>query len=79
MMDAIEINDNNVHSILDMLNKKIDSDGYIVEKKSDKRVKCPYSKESIHHTKFSIMPGSFIFINNYSYCFTEHMAKYNLG
>ncbi len=77
-METIEINTTNRDSILEMLGKKVDSDGYIIEKRTKKRLECPYSKEPIGIENFSIMPGSFVFINNYSFCFTEHMAKYNL-
>ena len=77
-MDVIEINEKNLDSVLKLCGKEIDSNGYIIESKTKKRVNCPYSKKKIHSSSFSVMPGSFTFINNEPYCFTEHMAKYNL-
>ena len=78
-MDIIELNDRNISTILELLDKKVNDEGYIVEKQNNKLVICPYSKEPILADNFSIMPGSFVFINNYPFCFTEHVAKYNLG
>lgn len=77
-MKGIEINDRNKETIFEVLGKCVDSEGYIMEKRTKERVICPYSKTPIHSSSFSIMPGSFIFINNYSYCFTEHIAKHGV-
>ncbi|MFH1788264.1 MAG: hypothetical protein ABH834_02645 [Candidatus Altiarchaeota archaeon] len=78
-MDVIEINNKNFSSILNLLGKEINDEGYIADKKNKKVEICPYSKEPVSAKNFSIMPGSFVFINNYAYCFTEHMARYDLG
>ena len=74
-METIEINDSNKLAILELFYKSVDSEGYIIEKKTNKRLVCPYSNENIPASNFSIIPGSAIFVNNYYYCFAEYLAS----
>lgn len=75
-MDTIKINNSNKAAILELFSKEVDNEGFIIEKKTKKRLVCPYSKEEISENEFSILPGSAIFVNNYPYCFTEYLAKH---
>lgn len=74
-MKTIQITELNKGAILELFSKEIDKDKFIIEKKTKKRIICPYSKEAIKVDDFSILPGSAIFVNNYPYCFTEYLAK----
>ncbi len=75
-MEFLQINSSNKEVILELFNKAIDNDGFIVEKKTNNKIICPYSKELIHSDSFSILPGSAIFVNNLSYCFAEHITTH---
>lgn len=77
-MDVIEITEDNREVILDLFDKGVDSEGYIIEQRTGNRLMCPYSKQEIKVDSFSILPGSCTFINNSPYCFTEHMVDHNL-
>ena len=43
----IQINDSNREVILELFNKSIDGEGFIIEKKTQIRLTCPYSKQNI--------------------------------
>ncbi|MBI5553718.1 MAG: hypothetical protein HY917_03170 [Candidatus Diapherotrites archaeon] len=75
MMETIGITDSNKSAVLELFSKSIDIEGYIMEKKTNKRIICPYSKEPIKAADFSVLPGSAIFVNNYYYCFAEYLAS----
>lgn len=77
-MEFLQVNSSNKEVILELFNKFIDKEGFIVEKKNGVRVVCPYSKEEIHSDSFSILPGSATFVNNKSYCFAEHITTHKL-
>lgn len=74
-MKYFQINDSNRGTILELFDKDTDTEGYIIEKETGKKLKCPYSNENIKLSDFSILPSSAIFVNNKSYCFSEHRAK----
>lgn len=74
-MEYIQISDSNRMTILDLFNKSVDSEGFIIDKVTGKKERCPYSKQHIKKDNFSIIPGSAIFVNNYPYCFSEHIVK----
>jgi len=76
-MEFLQVNPSNKEVILELFSKAIDKGGFITEKKSGKRIVCPYSKEDIHSDSFSILPGSATFVNNKSYCFAEHITTHN--
>ena len=73
-MKYIQINDSNKEVILELFNKAVDTEGFITEKKTRKRLICPYSQQNIKANSFSILPGSATFVNNKSYCFAEHIV-----
>ncbi|MFO8110596.1 MAG: hypothetical protein R6U17_08805 [Thermoplasmata archaeon] len=74
-MQYLEINEENRKVILELFDKGIDEEGYIVDE-TGKRVTCPYTKEQIRSDDFSILPGSATFVKNRSYCFAEHIARH---
>lgn len=76
-MEFLQVNPSNKEVILELFSKSTDKEGFITEKKSGKRIVCPYSKEEIHSASFSILPGSATFVNNNSYCFAEHITTHN--
>jgi len=76
-MEYLQVTPSNKETILELFSKGIDGEGFIVEKKSGKRIICPYSKQEIHASSFSILPGSATFVNNMSYCFAEHITSHN--
>ena len=76
-MELLQITPSNKSIILELFNKEIDEKGFIIEKKTKKRLKCPYSKQAIHSEDFSILPGSAIFVNNLAYCFAEHITTHS--
>lgn len=78
-MEYVAVTQTNKDTILELFNKRVDDEGFIVEKKTGKRLVCPYTNEIIHKDDFSIVPGSAIFVNNVSYAFTEHIANQMLG
>ncbi len=73
-MQYLEINDENKKVILELFDKGIDEEGYIVDGVTGQRVICPYTKEQITSDDFSILPGSATFVKNKSYSFAEHIA-----
>lgn len=75
-MEFLQVTPLNKEVILELFSKEIDQDGFIIEKKSGKRIVCPYSKQEIHSNSFSILPGSATFVNNKSYCFAEHITTH---
>ena len=75
-MEYLQVTSSNKKTILELFSKDTDSNGFIIEKKSGKRVICPYSKQEIHSDSFSILPGSATFVNNMSYCFAEHITTH---
>lgn len=76
-MKYIQINESNKNVILELFNKSTDDGGFIIENKTKKRLVCPYSKQHIMVTNFSILPGSATFVNNKAYCFAEHIVSQN--
>lgn len=74
-MNYLQINETNREVILELFNKSMDSEGFIIEKRTGKRLVCPYTKDSINVKEFSILPGSATFVNNRSYCFAEHIQE----
>lgn len=76
-MKYIRVSNSNKNVILDLFNKSVDSEGFIVEKGTNNKLVCPYSKQLIKEDSFSILPGSAIFVNNRAYCFSMHRARYN--
>ena len=75
-MKYLQINDVNKDVILELFSKAVDEEGLIIEKKTGKKLICPYSKQNIHINDFSILPGSATFVNNKIYCFAEHIASH---
>jgi len=73
-MEYVQITVSNVNTILELFKKMVDKEGFIIEKKTGKRLVCPYSNENIPVTDFSILPGSATFVRNKSYCFAEHLV-----
>ena len=73
-MKYLQVNDSNKDVILELFGKSLDDEGFIIEKKNKNKLICPYSKEHIRGNSFSILPGSATFVNNYPYCFAEHIA-----
>lgn len=76
-MKFLQVTPSNKETILELFSKDIDKEGFIIEKKSGKRIICPYSKQEIQSDSFSILPGSATFVNNMSYCFAEHIATHH--
>ena len=74
-METIQINNSNKSAILELFGKAVDKENYLIEKKTGKKLICPFSNEHIKVNSFSILPGSALFVNNYYYCFSEYMAK----
>lgn len=75
-MEFLQINQDNVKVILELFSKAVDSEGFITEIKTGKRLICPYSKENIKVDNFSILPGTVTFVNNYPFCFAEHITTH---
>ncbi|MFA4855245.1 MAG: hypothetical protein WC634_01485 [archaeon] len=75
-MEIIKIDESNREAILDLFSKSIDNEGYITEKKTGKKLVCPYSNKHIKIADFSVIPGTATFVNNHYYCFSEHLAKH---
>ena len=74
-METIEITEENKPAILELFNKTIDDEGYLVEKTTNMRLVCPYSNQHIKADDFSVLPGSAIFVTNQYYCFAEYLAQ----
>ncbi|GBE56304.1 hypothetical protein BMS3Bbin16_00506 [archaeon BMS3Bbin16] len=76
-MEYLEINDSNKKTVLELFNKSIDSEGYIIEKKTKKQLICPYTQDKINASNFSILPdGTATFVNNKYFSFAEHLAAH---
>ena len=75
-MKFIGVDASNQSVILELFSKSLDKDGFIIEKKTDKRLICPYSNTPIKGDNFSILPGSATFVNNNFFCFSEHIARH---
>ncbi len=75
-MRYLRISESNKATVLELFNKAVDSAGYIINKVNKVRIRCPYSNQPIKADSFSILPGSAVFVNNYSYCFSEHLIKH---
>ncbi len=74
-MKTIEITETNIATVLELFNKDIDDEGYIIEKRTGERLVCPFSSSNIHANDFSILPGSAIFVTNQYYCFAEYLSQ----
>ena len=74
--NALKVTQENVDAVLDLFGKKKDREGFIIEKDNGKPIICPYSNEKIHSASFSVLPGSATFVNNYPYCFAEHLSSH---
>jgi len=75
-MKYLQVNEPNKDIILELFNKGIDKEGFIIERKTGKRLLCPYSNMNIKINDFSILPGTATFVNNRAYCFAEHIASH---
>lgn len=75
-MEYIKIDNNNKTTILELFNKETDAEGFIIEKRTKKRLVCPYTRENIHSTSFSILPGTATFVNNTFHSFAQHLATH---
>ena len=73
-MEYINLDSSNKDTILELFSKDIDKEGFIIEKKTGLQITCPYTKEKIHVSNFSILPGSATFVNNEFFCYAEHIA-----
>jgi hypothetical protein len=71
-MEFLKVDETNVNGILEVFGKSVDEEGFIIEKKSGKRLKCPYTHKQISSKSFSILPGSATFVNNDIYAIIEH-------
>ena len=76
-MEFLNIDDDNVNTILELFNKSRDKEGFVIEKRTGKKIECPYTKRFIHYKNFSILPGSATFVNNEIYSFAEHFVRHN--
>ena len=47
-MEFLQITPSNKEVILELFNKGLDKDGFIIEKNTEIRLICPYSKQEIH-------------------------------
>lgn len=75
-MEYIKITKDNVKTVLELFNKDIDNEGFIIDRKTGKKIECPYSKKPIRYEDFSILPGS-IFVNNEIYSFARYRIAYS--
>jgi len=72
----LQIDQENLEAILELFEKAVDKEGFIIYKKSGQKVECPYSNRPIPVRDFSILPGSAIFVNNDAYCFAQYRIKH---
>jgi len=75
-MKYIQVKETNVDVILELFSKEKDPEGFIIEKKTKKRLICPYTREAIRANNFSILPGSATFVKNEPFCFAEHITTH---
>ncbi len=75
-MEYLQVTKENRDVILELFRKGIDKEGFIIDKKTGKKLICPYSGSNIHSDDFSILPGSATFVTNKSYCFAEHIVSH---
>jgi len=75
-MNFIQITRNNKEEIIELLNKKTDGQGFIIDKQKGNKVKCRYTREYINiKDNFSILPGSTIFIKNNDIAFAKYLVN----
>jgi hypothetical protein len=75
-MEYLQISEENREDILEMFDKTTDKEGFIIDKRTKKRIKCQFSKEEINiKDNFSILPGSSIFIKNNDLSFARYLVK----
>ncbi|MEA3378047.1 MAG: hypothetical protein U9Q69_00250 [Nanoarchaeota archaeon] len=76
-MELLEINEANVDTLLENFGKKIDTEGYIVDKETKERIKCKYTgKELKKNTLGGILPGSEIFIADCDVAYAGYIMEF---
>ena len=73
-MKYVKIDETNKGVVLELFQKFIDSEGFIIAKDTSRRITCPFTHLPIRADGFSILPGSAIFVNNTSFAFAEQRA-----
>lgn len=75
-MNIIQLSKDNREDIIELMDKTTDEQGYIIDRRTNNRVKCRYTKEEIHiEDDFSILPGSTIFVKNKDLALVKYMLK----
>lgn len=74
-MEYIQVTKENIDTFLELFGKDRDKEGFIIDKKTGKRLFCPYSGNYIHSDDFTILPCSATFVSNKSSCFAEHIVS----
>lgn len=76
-MELLEINEDNVDTLLKQFNKEVDSEGFIIDKDSKQRVDCRYTHRSIKKDKLGgILPGSNIFIEDSDVAYAGYVMEF---
>lgn len=72
----IEMNNEERKLLLDILDYKIDDEGFIVDNRTKQHHICPMSKTKVRINDSSILPGSTIIINTSALTLSEYFSRY---
>lgn len=72
----IEMNNEERKLLLDILDYKIDKEGFVVDNRTKQHHICPMSNTKVHINDSSILPGSTIIINTSALTLSEYFSRY---
>jgi len=72
----LKLNDEQKSILLKALDYGIDSKGFIIETKTNKKVLCKYTNKPVSLNNASILPGSTIIINTSLITLSEYTSEY---
>jgi hypothetical protein len=63
-------------ALVDILGYKVDENGLILDKETEKESKCPITSEPVFIENASILPGSTIIINTSELSLSEYFTQF---
>jgi hypothetical protein len=72
----IEMNNEERKLLLDILDYKIDEEGFVVDNRTKQHHICPMSNMKVRINDSSILPGSTIIINTSALTLSEYFSRY---
>lgn len=76
-MQLLEINSRNTEFILELFDKELDHEGFIIDKETKQKVICRYTNNPIKkETLGGVLPGSNIFIEDSDIAYAGYVMEF---